>query len=105
MAASFQVPYAIDILAGTTLGLSALFYFELGLLLCGLTESRLNPEINIASAIGSFAIHSVAFLFLFFNGYAFAAMFVLPWILFILATNGMAILVKYEIVTIRNKDD
>lgn len=105
MAASFQVPYALDFLAGTLLGLSVIFYWEICSLLCGLSESKINGDVDTTKVLATTAIYPVGITFLFFYGYGLFAMFALPWVIFMIYTNAMALLVKYEVVTIRNKDD
>lgn len=104
-ATSLHVPYGIESIAILLSILSVMFYWGLAKLFTGLAEANLNPDVNVHRMLMTFMTHFTAAAFLWLNGYQEVALVAAPWIAISAYMNVLVLLIKAQVVAIREKDD
>lgn len=104
-AASFQVTGAFELVTALVAFQCAMFYWYMANLMSGLSQTALNPNVNVYSLLGKAGINITAVIFVFNSDYAAYAYLAVPMIAIATYTNVLCILLKYEVIDIRDKDD
>lgn len=105
MAASFQLPYSVEVLAVMISLTSVAFYYSMGQLLVGLSASNLNPQANMQKMLMTFFVNATGVAFLFTTPYIQVAYIAIPWMAIALYANTLVMLIKLEVLDIRDKDE
>ena len=99
--------WAIPTLAGIQLALTAFFYYMVFGLLSGLSRSGLNEDIDIQDMLITRIVTGLSLTILIMTGqpiYWVIAALAMPWYVTNILTDIFAILVKYEVLEITDKE-
>lgn len=105
MAASFQLPYSAEALVVMISLTGIAFYYSMGQLLVGLAASNLNPQASMQKMLMTLFVNATGVAFLFTTPYVQVAYIAIPWMAIALYANGLVMLIKLEVLDIRDKDE
>jgi hypothetical protein len=103
--ASFNVPYSIEALALFVCFNAVDFYYTLSKVFIGIAESSLNVGADIQKMLGFFFVNATGVSFLYLSEYSQIAYIALPWISILLYTNILVLLVRLNVIGIKNSDE
>lgn len=102
----FQVPYTLEVIAGTLGLFSLIYYYTTFGLFTGLSQAQLlTSKDHMRDATASTLVHVVSTIVLFYSQYQLLAMFIMPWVGLAVCTLVFSLLVYFEIIEIRENDE
>lgn len=98
--------FALGAIATINILFATLFYWLSFSLLAGLSVSEVNPEIEVSDALASRLIHITGTIVLLMAGdvYTYIALITAPWVIVNTFTDFFAMLVKWQILQIHDKE-
>jgi hypothetical protein len=105
VAASFNVPYSIEALALFVCINAIDFYYILSRVFVGIAGSTLNVGADIQKMLGFLFVNATAVSFVYVSEYSQIAYIAIPWISILLYTNILVLLVRLNVIGIKNSDE
>ena len=101
----FQIPYTLEIIAGTIGLFAAVYYYIAFGLFVGLSQAHLlNSKEDLQDSTASTLVHLVAGAILFYSQYQYVVIFALPWLALTTATLVFSLLIYFEYIEIHEED-
>jgi hypothetical protein len=103
----YQDMTAIYIIAGWMIFVSTFFYYMCFGLVSGLTKSKINYELPVGDSLLVRVMHITTVITIFKYGeieWVYAVIYTIPWIAVNILTDGLALLVRKEILVIVDKE-
>lgn len=104
VAASFKVEGAIELASFILAALSIIFYGLAFQVFAGLSKTAILKDFDLPRMITAYMINVTMLIGVFMSPYSYVAIFALPWMIIQTLINTLSVLVKYDIVGIREND-
>lgn len=104
LAASFKVEGAIELASFILAALAIMFYFLSFQVFAGLSQTSILKDFDVLRMITVYMINVTMIIGVFMSPYSYVAIFALPWMIIQTLINTLSVLVKYDIVGIRESD-
>jgi hypothetical protein len=103
LAATYKLPYSVEAAAAILSFFATTFYVMTFRLFTGLNNAQLSDDVDILKVITIYMIYISLGAIVFLSQYQYIAFFALPWLGIQLLINALSILVKLDIIGIKNK--
>jgi hypothetical protein len=105
VAASYKVEGAIELASFILAALAIIFYALSFQVFAGISKTSILKDFDVLRMITVYMINVTMMIGVFMSPYSYVAIFALPWIMIQTMINTLSLLVKYDIVGIRESDE
>lgn len=103
LAATYQVPYGLEVSASILSFFALLFYTMAFKLFTGLSQAELVEDVDILRMITIYMIYITLASVVFLSQYQYIAVFAMPWLIIQGMINALLVLIKLDIIGIKRK--